>query len=72
MAMVLRLLPSSCDQAYERIVSLAHHEPQETYAREILREGRRAFVVDCRRTLPSTVVRCILRARTSAELWDCT
>ena len=63
---------SACDRAFDSVVSVSRREANFGYAREVSVEGRRAFVSDCKRHLSPRQTRCITRATTSEELYDCT
>ena len=77
MALVLAALLSAaplvpCERAYEAVVEVARSEANFGYAHEVSREGRRAFVQSCQRHLSRAQVRCVVRARSSDELYSCT
>jgi hypothetical protein len=63
---------SRCGRAYEAVVAVAQREENYGYAREVSSEGRGAFISACRRHLTPAQVRCIVRARSSDELYACT
>jgi hypothetical protein len=65
-------LPSPCAQAYDAVVALARRESNYGYAREVTRESRSAFVSACRLHLTPQQVRCVVRSRSSDELYACT
>jgi hypothetical protein len=64
--------PRSCDRAYDVIQRVAHEERKWGYAREVLVEGRAPFVRDCQRFLSPAQVSCVIRAKSSRELYSCT
>jgi hypothetical protein len=64
--------PRSCERAFDTVQRVAQHEPRWDYAREVLVEGRRAFVRDCERFLTPAQVRCVLRSTSSGDLYSCT
>ena len=64
--------PRACERAFDAVERVAQQEPRWDYAREVLVEGRRPFVRDCERFLTPSQIRCLLRARSSSELYDCT
>ncbi len=61
-----------CSRAFDAIATLAQSENNFGYAREVMVEGRGSFVRACRRHLTAEQVRCILRARSSEQLYACT
>jgi hypothetical protein len=63
---------AACERAYARVVSLAKKEKTWGYAREVLTEGRAAFIADCQKHLQSKETACISTARSSQDLYDCT
>jgi hypothetical protein len=69
---VLMHRPAACERAYDAVIEVSRREQNFGYAREVTVEGRRAFVNDCVKHLTAAQTRCIVRARTSAELYDCT
>jgi hypothetical protein len=64
--------PRSCDRAYDVIQHVAQSERKWDYAREVLVEGRAPFVRDCQRYLTPPQVQCLIRAKSSRELYSCT
>ena len=63
---------SACDRAYENVQHIAREEGRWDYAREVLVESRKTFVRECERHLSPREVKCLQRAQTSRELYDCT
>jgi hypothetical protein len=64
--------PAACERAFDAVAQVARREGSFGYAQEVTREGRRAFVAACVQHLSSRETRCILRARSSDELYVCT
>jgi hypothetical protein len=62
----------TCDRAYDVIQRVAQQERKWDYAREVLVEGRAPFVRDCQRHLSPAQVSCLIRAKSSRELYSCT
>jgi hypothetical protein len=64
--------PTACGPAFDAVNALSKREANYGYAREVVIEGRRAFVSSCMKHLTLSQTRCILSAQTSDELYDCT